>query len=282
MKNLFKKFLGLDKTKKIGLALSAGAAPALSHIGVIKALLENNVRIDFVAGSSMGALIGAYFAKTGEIASLEQKILAMDWKKLLNLVDVDIFSLGRGLLKGDKVRLFMEELLDNVTFEELKIPLSVIASEIKNGEEVLINSGPVVEAVRASISMPLLFVPVKINDKVLADGGSTNPLPIDVAQKMGAEFVIASHSIPSLLLGRSHSHNKENDKNMPAMYETFLQTLFTMQDKIASQNLELADLIVSPICNGVGLLEFHKSKQAIDCGYELTKKLLAENPSISA
>jgi NTE family protein len=277
--NIFQKIFGGAKPRKNGLVLSAGAAPGVAHIGVIKALLEYGIKIDFVAGSSIGALIGAYFAKTGEIKSLEERVLKMDWRGFLNLMDVDIFSLSRGFLKGDKVKNFVEQLIGDVEFKGLKIPMSIIASELRTGEEVVISSGKVVDAVRASISIPLVFVPVKTNDRVLSDGGSTNPLPVDVAKKMGADFIFASYAIPSLLHGRNIDKEK-NGENVPGMIETFLQTMFTMQNKIGSRNLELADIVITPITKGMDFLEFFKARQAIDFGYELTKTMLSEHPEL--
>ncbi len=183
------------KKKKIGLVLGSGAARGLAHIGVIKALEEENIPIDMIAGTSMGALIGACYAKNGDITDFEEVILKMDWRRLLQLVDFNLAVMFKGFVRGDKVKELLKTIIGDIEFKDLKIPLVVVATDVNTGEEVIIKEGSVVEAVRASISIPVVFMPVKFKGKFLIDGGIVNPVPVDVIKRMGATSIIACNVI---------------------------------------------------------------------------------------
>ena len=183
------------KKPKIGLVLGSGAARGLAHIGIIKALKEKNISIDMIAGSSMGALVGACYARGGEITDLEEIVLRTDWKQLIRLADPNLALLFKGVIHGEKVKELLRALIGDVNFRDLKIPLTVVATDVNTGEEVAIKTGSVIDAVRASISIPAIFMPVKLNDRFLIDGGIVNPVPVNVAKNMGATFVIACNVI---------------------------------------------------------------------------------------
>jgi len=176
---------------KLGLVLGSGAARGLAHIGVLKALAEENIVIDVIAGSSIGALVGACFAREAKITELEELVLRTDWKRLLRLSDPNLAFMLKGFIHGKKVKELLKTIIGDVEFKDLKIPLAVVATDINTGEEVIIKEGSVVEAVRASISIPAIFMPVKIKNRFLMDGGIINPVPVNVAKDMGAKFVIA-------------------------------------------------------------------------------------------
>ncbi|MCK4401777.1 patatin-like phospholipase family protein [bacterium] len=186
----------MRRHKKIGLALGGGAARGLAHIGVLNALKENNIPIDMIAGTSIGALVGACFAKDGKINTLEEIVLNIDWKQLALLVDPNLALLKKGFIHGEKIKELLRSIIGDIEFKDLKIPFRAVATDVTTGEEVVINSGSVAEAVRASISIPVLFTPVKFENKFLVDGGIVNPVPVSIARNMGAEFVIACNVIP--------------------------------------------------------------------------------------
>ena len=179
------------KTSKVGLALSGGAARGLAHIGVLKALEEEAIPIDMIAGVSAGAMIGACYAKERNAVILEEIALGIDWKKLARLFDLNLISLGKGFVQGQRVKALLGSIIGNTKFEDLGIPLAVVAADVQSMEEIIINKGPVIEAVRASISMPVILTPVKWRNRFLIDGGVVNPMPVDVVRSMGAEIVIA-------------------------------------------------------------------------------------------
>lgn len=179
------------KPKKIGLALSSGAAKGLSHIGVIKAMKEDNVRVDMVSGASIGAIVGACYAKTGDVDHLEKVVNETDLMKLFKLVDLNLALMFKGFIHGNKVKELLSDLIGDINFNDLKIPLKIVATEVNTGTEVIIGEGSVVEAVRASISLPGIFTPVRVGKKFVMDGGVANPVPVNVVREMGSDYVIA-------------------------------------------------------------------------------------------
>ena len=200
------------KKAKIGLALGSGASRGLAHIGVLKALIEERIPVDYISGSSMGALVGAYFASKGEVTTLEEMILGIDWKKLAHLIDPNLIFMLKGLIHGQKIKELLQVIIGDVEFKDLKIPLAVVATDTNTGEEVIIKEGSVVEAVRASISMPAIFMPVKYGRRFLIDGGVVNPVPAGIVRNMGATFVIACNVIRKLKNRRKHIHKKKTSR----------------------------------------------------------------------
>lgn len=181
----------MKRKPRLALVLGSGAARGLAHIGVIKALTEARIFPDIVVGSSIGALIGALFCKDGNISFAEEIVRSMDFKKLMSLVDPNLIMIRRGLVDGKKVKKLLLTLLGNITFSHLKIPLIVVATNLETGEEVPIENGSVVESVRASISIPVAFTPIRMGNKILIDGGVSNPVPVNIAKKIGAKKIIA-------------------------------------------------------------------------------------------
>ena len=178
----------MKRRKKVGLALGSGASRGWSHLGIIKALQENNIPIDYVAGTSIGAYVGAIFA-SGHFENFLKIVLDMDWKKVISFLDPSVsFS---GLLEGKKVMDLAEEVMGVKIFEELKTPLCVVAANLKTGEEIIFSKGPLREAIHASIAVPGIIRPVKINNIICVDGGILNPVPVNVVREMGADIVIA-------------------------------------------------------------------------------------------
>ena len=182
--------------RKIALALGSGAARGWAHIGVINALSEAGVRPDYVAGTSIGALVGAAYA-SGEIHSLEKFTRELDWRKVISFFDV-IFPRS-GLIDGRKIADFVREHVEPGSIEDLPMPFCAVSTDLVTGREVVIQEGDVVEAVRASISVSGMFTPVRKGEMILVDGGLVDPVPVSVARRMGADYVIAvdlTHDAP--------------------------------------------------------------------------------------
>lgn len=174
--------------KSVGLVLGSGGARGWAHIGVIRALEEANIRISHITGASIGALVGAVYT-AGELDDLEEFIRSLDWKGVLSFFDV-VFP-SSGLLDGNKVYELLSEHLQSMKIEDVDLKFCCVATDLMNGQEVLLQSGPMVDAVRASISIPGIFTPFERDGRFLGDGGIINPLPVDIMQKMGAEVIIA-------------------------------------------------------------------------------------------
>ena len=177
-----------EHPKKIGLALGSGSARGWAHIGVIRALNDAGIQLDYVAGTSIGALVGAVYA-SGNIDSLEEVVLKLDWKQIAYFLDV-VFPKS-GLMDGNKLADFIRTHVEEINIEELPLPFSAISTNLATGSEVVIQKGDIIEAVRASISVPGIFTPVRKDGTILVDGGLVNPVPVSVVRKMGADFVIA-------------------------------------------------------------------------------------------
>ncbi|RKX26750.1 MAG: patatin [Candidatus Zixiibacteriota bacterium] len=173
---------------KIGLALGGGSARGWAHIGVIRALTEAGIDIDYIAGTSIGSVVGSVFA-AGNIKALEEVAVRLDWKQIAYLFDVVLPK--SGLIDGKKVAGFVRNHLRKTNIEELPIPFCAVSTDLNTGDEVVIREGDVIEAVRASISIPGIFTPVRNNGRILVDGGLVNPVPVSVVKEMGADFVIA-------------------------------------------------------------------------------------------
>ncbi len=174
--------------KKIGLALGSGSARGWAHIGVIRALTEAGIHIDCIAGTSIGALVGAVYA-SGKIDALEDVVVQFDWKQIAYFFDVVLPK--SGLIDGKKVSGFIRSHVKEINIEELSVPFCAVSTDMNTGKQVAIRKGDIIEAVRASISVPGIFTPVKKNGSILVDGGLVNPVPVSVAREMGADFVIA-------------------------------------------------------------------------------------------
>ena len=185
---------------RIGLALGSGSARGLAHLGVIRAIADAGIELDFIAGTSMGALIGAIHA-AGKMDELEATFLTFDWKKTASFFDVVLPK--SGLLDGARVSELVRAHIHADNIETLPISFAAVATDIVSGEEVVIRSGDVIEAVRASISVPGIFTPVRSNGRILVDGGLTNPVPVSVARAMGADIVIAVDLNHEIIAGKN-------------------------------------------------------------------------------
>jgi len=176
--------------KKIGLALGAGSAKGLAHIGVIKELEKNNISIDYIAGTSIGSVVGGMYALTKDIKIIEELAYSSGYKEMFNAFFDP--SLKSSVFKGEKVLDLLNGYIGKSTLiQDTKIPFAAIATDLNTAQPVVLREGSLLEAIRASISIPLLLKPVKYNDMVLIDGGNTNPVPVDVVRQMGAQKIIA-------------------------------------------------------------------------------------------
>lgn len=258
------------KQPKIGLALGSGGAKGLAHIGVIKILEENNIPIDFIAGSSIGALIGAHYALYKDSKKIEKIATETNWRTILNLFDP---TLSGGLIKGDKMEKLIKSWLKNSDFNDLKIPLTITTTDLITGREINIVSGSIIKAIRASLSVPAIFKPVEYNGKLLADGGLSNPLPDNIVRRMGADTVIAVN------LDNDYFENGLKGNNL-SLARVSIRALNIMRYHLAQNCLKTADVVMEPKVGEVGLMGWSKffnsqeTKQVIKAGEEAAIKFL--------
>lgn len=177
--------------KKLGVALGAGAAWGAASIGVLKVLEEENITPSFLSGSSIGAIIGAVYASQfAGSDTLNEAAKEFSGLRLRHGFKINSQN-SYGLFSAEEIKNRLEKLFGKINFEDLKIPLTIITTDFRTGEEVHLNSGAVAEAVAASCSIPFLFTPYKYQGRLLIDGGVTNPTPVDVLKKMGADITLA-------------------------------------------------------------------------------------------
>ena len=176
---------------KVGVALSGGTAKSVAHVGVLKALVEGGIPIDCIAGTSGGSIVGALFASGMPVSTLENAAHTMSWRKL---VSIKLTRLG--FVSSEAIEEFVKEMIGDVTFDDLKIPLTVVAANLVTGEKREFKEGPVPLAVRASCSIPQIYLPVEIDGEFCVDGGLAEYLPVETLQEMGCNFCIASHLGP--------------------------------------------------------------------------------------
>lgn len=175
--------------KNVALVLGSGGARGLAHIGAIEALEERGYTITSIAGCSMGAIIAGMYA-AGQLQEAKEWFLRVDKQLILRMMDINLLS-SNSLVKGERIIKELEKVVPDRPIEELNIPCSIVASDMMNTEEVVFHSGSLFEAVRASISIPLFFKPVQIDNRLLIDGGILNPLPLHVVERTEGDILVA-------------------------------------------------------------------------------------------
>jgi len=264
-KKRVKKELG---RKKVGLALGGGASKGLAHIGVIRALQEFNIPIDYIAGTSMGALVGGWYAMNGDIDSVEG-ILNDLKKKNNNLLKEIVKRNGKPLLKDRSILNIIDRQFGDFKIEDCKIPFSAVATDVKNGAEVIIRSGKIASAIKASAAIPIVFDPVKIDDHLLIDGGFINPVPANVVRDMGADVVIAVDVSTHWFDMSSFPSGALKWRNI---YSVFNALLSVLDYQISREILKKADIVVKPPVLGFELFDFKSTGHIIRTGYIETRK----------
>lgn len=284
-----------QKRLKVGIALGTGAARGFAHIGVLKALQQEGIPIDFISGTSMGALIGGCFAAGLPIEEMERLARAVDAKKLRSYFSPSFTR--HGIAHGRNIEDFLRDILGDITFEELKIPLSVMCTDLMTGKEIVLNSGPVVPALRASISLPVIFTPVRHNGFLLVDGGLVDPLPASAVAQMGADVIIAvdvTRNIEkSILMAKrplryekarsffswwKKGKPKDESEWTPGMFQVLLQTIKVMEAKLTELQLaeEKVDILLKPALDHILFLDFKKAHELILLGEESVRQALPE------
>jgi NTE family protein len=264
--------------KKVGLALGGGYARGLAHIGVIELLEKEGIPIDLIAGTSIGALIGALYSHKLDISEIKKQAKQLDAVGVTALVDL---TLPRsGIIGGKRIFNFLHRLLGETQFTDLKLPLSCVATDIIRGDEIVLNEGSVLEAVRASISIPVIFSVLHRQGRYLVDGGLVNPVPVSVVKQMGADFVIAVDVTPDKI--ERANYLKENvERKPPNIFQILVQSIYITTYLSARQDTLGADAIIHPRLVHIAPNEFHRAGEAIlggemaviDSASEIKRKL---------
>ncbi|MDO8676586.1 MAG: patatin-like phospholipase family protein [Candidatus Azambacteria bacterium] len=247
------------KHKKVGLALGGGGAKGFAHVGIIKALEAAGINIDYIAGTSMGALIGGYYAATKNIKALEE--LSLGIKKSDIFPISEIIHMRNGVLfRGESIAKLLDHHLTGLKIEDCKIPFTSIATDVKNGDEIKLKSGNLVDAIRASIAIPMVFSPVEIDGRLLMDGGLSNPVPANIVREMGADVVIAVDVSSRWITAPDEIINTRD------IYSLLRNTLSVIEYQIAKGILKDADIVLRPPVLTYDWLAFDKSAEIIKTG----------------
>jgi NTE family protein len=297
------------------LALGGGGAPGLAHIGVLEVLEERGIAVRAVAGTSIGAEIGAFFATGMPVADLVRLATAVDWKQTLQLFLPDLPT--GGLVSGEKIMDFLRDKLGARRIEELAIGYAAITADLESGGLVVVDSGDLVEAVRASISLPGVVAPLRRGSQALVDGGVLNPLPFDVARALfgGPVVAVATHAgacgrqrvqpapprarqwmsrarqlLDQPWIGRAPalrdwlrtqivSRESIHEERPYWTARRVLDRAYSMaQSEIVSRRAADSppDLVITPEVGSIGLLEFYRAAEAIDAGRVAARECLPQ------
>ncbi len=258
------KWIGPDHRKrKIGLALGSGSAKGLSIIGILKVLEREHIPVDLIAGSSIGAVIGGLYAAGIPIEGIETVAMGTDWRLLISLIDPHMKD---GLIRGEKVTGFLRNHLGETLLEDCRIPFSVVATDLRSGEAVVFDRGNMVTAIRASISVPLVFQPVRFEDLVLADGGLSSPVPVETVRRMGADTVIA--------VNLNHYHpGTEQDFRLRDIAD---RSFGILRHHLALMDTRSADIMIAPHVAAARWHRFTQADELIAEGERTATEMLPE------
>lgn len=285
---------------RIGLALGSGSARGWAHIGVIDALAEAGIEPDIVVGTSIGSLVGAAYV-AGQLPALREWTMAATWREIAGLMDVRLS--GGGLIEGKQAVAFLQRLDIAGPIENYGKTYAAVATDLVTGREVWLQSGPIAEAVRASIALPGIFSPARVGEQWLVDGGLTNPVPVSVCRALGADVIIAVNLNGDLVGRRLESEPglsalavptpvpnetlerilrqlpqpiREQATQMiprllsrgpstPGYFDVIANSINIMQDQITRTRLagEPPHVMLVPRLRDIGLLEFNRAPEAI-------------------
>jgi NTE family protein len=293
---------------RIGLALGSGSARGWAHIGVIDALTEAGIVPDIVCGASIGALVGAAHV-AGRLAELRQWAEAATWRKIVRLTDFRLT--GGGLVTGRQIVAFLRDLGINAPIESYATQYAAVATDLATGREIWLQTGPIHDAVRASIALPGIFSPTRVDGKWLLDGGLSNPVPVSVCRALGADVVIAVN-LNGELVGRRYTEPEPPEVTRPSMvsgevlrrmigqlplpgrrvpvegeapspgepapgyFDVLASAINIMQDHITRTRLagEPPHVMLVPRLRTIGLMEFNRAAEAIEEGRACVEQAL--------
>jgi NTE family protein len=298
---------------KIGLALGSGSARGWSHIGIIESLLEAGIEPDIVCGTSMGSLVGAAYV-TRRLTPLRVWAEAVSWREIVGLLDLRLMR--GGLMDGRQIMGFLRSIEMAGPIEETAKPYAAVATDLMTGEEVWLTSGPIDQAVRASIALPGIFSPARVGGKWLVDGGLVNPVPVSVCRALGADIVIAvnlnsdliGRRVRGVFLGRRPGRSAKARKDFlerlqkqmpvalrrpaaalaprliepgessPGYFDVLANSIYIMQDQITQARLaaEKPEVVLAPALRNIGLLDFNRAADAIAEGRACIARSLAD------
>jgi NTE family protein len=244
--------------KVVALVLGAGASRGFAHIGVLKVLEANGIPLHMIIGASAGSFVGSLYAYGFNSFQLQKMALAIEKGDVVDFTIPD-----KGFIKGEKLEEYLNKAVRNTPIEKFKIPFYAVATKIPSGQEVVFGQGNAGIAVMASCSIPGVFIPVRISDKIYVDGGVVSPVAVDVARRFGADAVIAVDISADL-----------DTKPPEGTVDTILQAVNIMYSKLAAIQLSRADVVIKPKVGHIGSADFEMRHEAIMEGEKAALKAL--------
>lgn len=243
---------------KIGLALGAGGARGLAHLGVLEVFERENIKIDIIAGTSIGSLMGGLYACDLPLKYLKGLAGSINWDQI-----TDVTFPRRGLIKGEKLLTFLEILTQKKDISDLKIPFAAIACDIRDGKHIIIDKGPLAGAIRASTAIPGVYEPYQFQGKLLVDGGILDRVPVSTVKKMGADVVIAVDI-----------NYQKVEMEINNIFDVLISTFDIMQTELATLKPLDADVVIKPYLPGISTFDLDKAEKCIKSGYKAAEESL--------
>ncbi|WP_200762847.1 patatin-like phospholipase family protein [Nitrosophilus alvini] len=288
--------------KTVSLALGSGGARGYAHIGAINELVNNGYKIEAISGSSMGALIGGLYA-CGKLEEYKNWVLTLDFIDVIKLLDISFAP--SGLIKGDKVFEHLEKMIGDILIEELPLKYTAVATDLINQKEIWLQEGKLIDAIRASIAIPSFFTPKEINERVLIDGGITNPLPIAPVMSEMSDIIVAinlnsNKPVKKIRISKEEKEKKEKAKSFfesllenarekvkeakqkskeELNYLTIISKSMDMMQNILT-NYRIAgykpDILIEIPKSSCDFYEFHRAEEMIKIGKEIAKEAIKD------
>jgi NTE family protein len=245
----------------LGLALSGGTAKSVAHVGVLRALAGAGVTVSYVTGTSGGSIVGTMFASGMPLSSLEAIATTMSWRKLVSI------RLSRlGFISSERIEEFMRDAIGDITFDQLRIPCGVVATNLVTGEKRVFDRGPIAKVVRASCSIPQIYLPVEIDGQYYVDGGLAEYLPAESVLDLGCEFVVGSNLGPV-----DETYHRPHH---------ILQLVVQITGLMARKNLVVSqnyvDVMIHPNLDAFSAFDFDSAEKMIEIAYDATMRSLDE------
>ncbi|MEA3560903.1 MAG: patatin-like phospholipase family protein [Candidatus Omnitrophota bacterium] len=251
--SLFKR-----KPNKVTLVLGGGSARGIAHIGVLEVLHREGMHFDLIIGTSIGSIIGAMYSLNMNIEKAKKFALEISFR---DIIDVAIPRLGFN--RGKKLKMLIDRILEGRGFQDLKIPLAVVATDIANGQTVIYKSGDLNEVITASCSIPVIYEPVKIKGRSIVDGGIKNTVPVAIARELGADFIIASDvgfCVKNSLPGN--------------IFQVMMQSYQIQGQALSDYQSMDAEIIIKPDLGEIDQMAFEKAGECIEKGRQAAEKVL--------
>jgi NTE family protein len=297
-----------SRRRSIGIALGSGSARGWAHIGVLQALTDAGIEPDIVCGSSMGALVGAVYVQD-HLGSFSDWVRELNLMEIVRYMDIRLVE-GGGFFQGKRFMEFLRKHAGDIHIEKLPKVFAAVATDLSSGREIWFRTGPLLEAIRASIALPGIFTPVEFDGQWLVDGGLVNPVPVSLCRAMGARVVIAVNlngdivgkhlrktvytfakgekaSPESRLLGKLSSSLKKHVPALkgrarksadwtPGLFDVLASSINIMQDRITRSRMagDPPNIILAPRLSNIGLLEFDRAEETIEEGRACVQRML--------